>query len=166
VQNYIYWLISTENDHRHHHIFIKYEKRLRKEGNMLGLPINNNQALPRVRSILETINNMWFLGKRETVNAWKKADFDGFRDKEEFSLCWPLKICVCLPRKYGRFMLLIDNNCCCQVQNYIWNKCRIYVGDQLDRCRWMERTRGSAWLLLIGKPSMLPSFLKILSSRQ
>jgi hypothetical protein len=23
---------------------------------------------------------MWFLGKRETVNAWKKADFDGFRD--------------------------------------------------------------------------------------
>ena len=39
-------LISTENDHRHHHKFIKYEKRLRKEGNMLGLPINNNQALP------------------------------------------------------------------------------------------------------------------------
>jgi hypothetical protein len=44
-----------------------------------------------------------------------------------------------------------------------WNKCRIYVGDQLDRCRWMERTQGSAtrqisrWsgkdfaLLLIGK---------------
>jgi hypothetical protein len=32
---------------------------------------------------LETINNMWFLGKRETVNTWKKADFDGFRDKEE-----------------------------------------------------------------------------------
>ena len=28
-------------------------------------------------------NNMWFLGKREIVNAWKKADFDGFRDKEE-----------------------------------------------------------------------------------
>jgi len=27
-----------------------------------------------------------------------------------FPLCWPLKICVCLPRKYGRFMLLIDNN--------------------------------------------------------
>jgi hypothetical protein len=34
VQNYIYWIISTENDHRHHHKFIKYEKRLRKEGNM------------------------------------------------------------------------------------------------------------------------------------
>jgi hypothetical protein len=34
VQNYIYWIISTENDHRHHHIFVKYEKRLRKEGNM------------------------------------------------------------------------------------------------------------------------------------
>ena len=53
-----------------------------------------------------------------------------------------------------------------------WNKCRIYVRDQLDRYRWMERTQGSAtrqisrwsgkdfaWLLLIGKPSMLPSFL-------
>ena len=39
VKNYIYWLISTENDHRHHQKFIKYEKRLRKEGNMLGLPI-------------------------------------------------------------------------------------------------------------------------------
>ena len=35
---------------------------------------------------LETINNMWFLGKRETVNAWKKADFDGFREKDE--LMW------------------------------------------------------------------------------
>ena len=33
VQNYIYWIISTENDHRHHHKFIKYEKRFRKEGN-------------------------------------------------------------------------------------------------------------------------------------
>jgi hypothetical protein len=32
---------------------------------------------------LETINNMWFLGKRESINAWKKADFDGFREKEE-----------------------------------------------------------------------------------
>ena len=36
-----------------------------------------------------------------------------------------------------------------------WNKCRIYVGDQLERCRWMERTQGSAWLLLIGKPQGL-----------
>jgi hypothetical protein len=25
---------------------------------------------------------MWFLGKRESVNAWKKADFDGFREKD------------------------------------------------------------------------------------
>jgi hypothetical protein len=31
VQDYIYWIISTENDHRHHHKFIKYKKRLRKE---------------------------------------------------------------------------------------------------------------------------------------
>ena len=53
VQNYIYWLISTANDHRHHHKFIKYEKRLRKE----GLPINNNQALPWVRSIQRQRSN-------------------------------------------------------------------------------------------------------------
>ena len=32
---------------------------------------------------LETINNMWFLGKRESVNSWNKADFDGFREKDE-----------------------------------------------------------------------------------
>ena len=32
---------------------------------------------------LETINNMWFLGKRENVNACKKTDFDGFREKDE-----------------------------------------------------------------------------------
>ena len=57
VQNYIYWLISTENDHRHHQKFIKYDKRLRKEGNMLGLPINNNQALPWVRSIQRQRSN-------------------------------------------------------------------------------------------------------------
>jgi hypothetical protein len=24
-----------------------------------------------------------FLGKRESVNAWKKADMDGFREKDE-----------------------------------------------------------------------------------
>jgi hypothetical protein len=43
VQDYIYWIIYTDNDHRHHHKFIKYEKRLRKEGkNMLDLPIKQN----------------------------------------------------------------------------------------------------------------------------
>ena len=48
VQDYIYWIISTENDHRHHHKFIKYEKRLRKEGkNMLGLSIKQNLPLQR-----------------------------------------------------------------------------------------------------------------------
>ena len=43
VQDYIYWIISTESDHRHHHKFIKYEKRLRKElKNMFSLPIKQN----------------------------------------------------------------------------------------------------------------------------
>jgi hypothetical protein len=41
--NILFGIISTENDHRHHHKFIKYEKRLRKEGkNMFGLPIKQN----------------------------------------------------------------------------------------------------------------------------
>ena len=53
---------------------------------------------------LETINNMWFLGKRESVSAWKKADFD---DSE---------------RKMNRSEVSSK-----------WNKYRIYVGDQLDR---------------------------------
>ena len=51
---------------------------------------------------LETINNMWFLGKRESVNAWKKADFDEFREMNRSEV------------------------------SSIWNKRRIYVGDQLD----------------------------------
>ena len=60
VQNYIYWIISTENDHRHHDKFIKYEKRLRKEGNMprlayqaKSLPLQREfgcVTLPSVRS--------------------------------------------------------------------------------------------------------------------
>ena len=50
---------------------------------------------------LETINNMWFLGKRESVNVWKKE------------------------RKMNRSEVSSK-----------WNKCRIFVGDQLDR--WNE----------------------------
>ena len=50
---------------------------------------------------------MWFLGKRETVNAWKKATLT---DSE---------------RKMNRSEVSSK-----------WNKCRIYVGDQLDR--WNE----------------------------
>ena len=46
---------------------------------------------------------MWFLGKRENVNAWKKADFD---DSE---------------RKMNRSEVSSK-----------WNKYRIFVGDQLD----------------------------------
>jgi hypothetical protein len=45
VHNYIYWIISTENDHKHHHKFIKYEKRLRKEGNMPRLTYQS-KSLP------------------------------------------------------------------------------------------------------------------------
>jgi hypothetical protein len=34
---------------------------------------------------LETINNMWFLGKRESVNAWKKANLDDSERKRNRS---------------------------------------------------------------------------------
>jgi hypothetical protein len=65
---------------------MKYEKRLRKEGNMPRLTYQA-KSLPLQREFgrvaLETINNMWFLGKRESVNALKKAAFDGFREKDE-----------------------------------------------------------------------------------
>ena len=60
LPDYRYWIISTENYHRHHHKFIKYEKRLRKEGNMSrltyqakSLPLQREfgcVALPSVRS--------------------------------------------------------------------------------------------------------------------
>jgi hypothetical protein len=61
VQDYIYWLISTENDHRHHQKFIKYEKQLRKVGKKharltyqaKSLPLQHEfgrVALPWVRS--------------------------------------------------------------------------------------------------------------------
>jgi hypothetical protein len=50
---------------------------------------------------------MWFLGKRESVNVWKKADFDDSKRKRNRSAV-----------------------------SSKWNKCRIYVGDQLDR--WNE----------------------------
>ena len=98
-----------------------------------------------MRTVFETINNMWFL-------PWAK---------EKLST-------------RGRKRTLTDSEIK-RNRNEVsskWNKCRIYVGDQLDRCRWMERTQRSAtrqisrwsckdfaWLLLIGKPSMLPSFL-------
>ena len=69
VQNYIYWIISTENDHRRHHKFIKYEKRLRKEGKMVGLPINNNQAksLSLQREILTRSTSLSSLHPMATV---------------------------------------------------------------------------------------------------
>ena len=57
---------------------------------------------------------MWFLGKRESVNACKKADFDGFREKDTDS-----------EKKMDRSEVSSK-----------WNKCWIYVGDQLDR--WNE----------------------------
>jgi hypothetical protein len=53
--------------------------------------IDNNFGYEKITQLVDNIplkTNvffilMWFLGKRETVNAWKKADFHGFRDKEE-----------------------------------------------------------------------------------
>jgi hypothetical protein len=57
LQDYIYWIISTENDHRHHHKFIKYEKRLRKEGkNMFDLPIK--QIICKYSASLDALSEL------------------------------------------------------------------------------------------------------------
>ena len=56
---------------------------------------------------------MWFLDKRESVNAWKKADFDDSEGKMNRS----------------------------EVSSK-WNKCRIYVGDQLDRWNELKEVLG------------------------
>ena len=86
---------------------------------------------------LETINNMWFLGKRETVNAWKKAtltDSERKMNKSEVSSKW--------------------------------NKCRIYEGISWTVGTNSMKSYASKLALnlqifcLIGKPNMVfPSFL-------
>jgi hypothetical protein len=80
VQNYIYWIISTENDHRHHHKFIIYEKRLRKEGNMLGLPIKQNLCHFSVRfdtstSLSSLQRSIWSLHISCICSIWKILHF-------------------------------------------------------------------------------------------
>ena len=82
VQNYIYWLISTENDHRHHHKFIKYEKRLRKEGNMLDLPINNNQA--------KSLPLLWVRSIQRQRSNWSPTCHRHLKSGPPFFLIWSL----------------------------------------------------------------------------
>jgi hypothetical protein len=65
--------VSTEIDNK-----FGYEKITQLVDN---IPLNHEHK--HSAHCLETINNMWFLGKRESGNAWKKADFDGFREKGE-----------------------------------------------------------------------------------
>jgi hypothetical protein len=48
LHTFVYWIISTENDHMHHYKFIKYEKWLRKEGNMPRLTYQS-RSLPLQR---------------------------------------------------------------------------------------------------------------------
>jgi hypothetical protein len=67
----------------------RYEKdpKLSLSELLTGWQYSNLFIWPSMRTRLEhahclkTINNMWFLGKRESVNVWKKVDFDGFREK-------------------------------------------------------------------------------------
>jgi hypothetical protein len=107
VQDYIYWIISTENDHRHHHKFIKYEKRLRKEGNMPRLTYQA-KYLPLQRD----------------------SSFCGSWAKEKVSTRGRKRNLTDSERKRNRSAV-----------SFKWNKCRIYVGDQLDR--WNELSRWS-----------------------
>jgi hypothetical protein len=57
--------VSTENDNN-----FGYEK--------ITILVDNIPLRP-----FEISHNMWFVGKRESVNSWNKADFDGFREKDE-----------------------------------------------------------------------------------
>jgi hypothetical protein len=84
--------VSTENDNN-----IGYEKNYdcgRQYPFIIGIIVQDNKnsnlfIWPSMWTrlehahCLETINNMLFLGKRESVNTWKKVDFDGFREKDE-----------------------------------------------------------------------------------
>jgi hypothetical protein len=89
-----------------------------------------------------------------------------------------VKICVCLPCKYGRFILFIDNNLLLpsarlHILNNIyrkwlmnrsevsskWNKCRIY-GTNSRKCYMSKLALKWQRFCLIGKPNMFfPSFL-------
>jgi hypothetical protein len=116
LQNYIYWIISTENDHRHHHKFIKYEKRLRKEGNMPRLTYQAQSLLlqrefgrvahPSVRSNGPTDYDLCsvFFNKKNQNYRYRNycpwwQEFNLTRLYSYDLLCEPV-----------RFMLLIDNN--------------------------------------------------------
>ena len=126
----IYWIISTENDHRHHHKFIKYEKRLRKEGNMLGLPINNNQAkslplqreiwrvaLPWVRSIQRQRSN-WSPTYILHCSIWKILHFYSSLslNPSKFAFFHALTVSL-LPKNHMLF--IVSKQCACSRRVHI-----------------------------------------------
>jgi hypothetical protein len=87
VQHYIYWLISTENDHRHHHKFIKYEKTIEK------------RRQPRLEHAhcLETINNM--SEEKVSTRGRKRTLTDSERKRNRSAVsskwnkcCWSWKV--------------------------------------------------------------------------
>ena len=116
VQNYIYWLLSTENDHRHHHKFIKYEKRLRKEGNMLGLPINNNQAksLPLQRDIWR-VALPWVGSIQRQRSNWSPYIYPAFVPFGRYFTSIPLYLWIRqspLSSTRWQFLFCLRTTCC------------------------------------------------------
>jgi hypothetical protein len=70
VQDYIYWITSTENDYKHHHKFIKYEKPLRKEGkNMLGL----HPAYLSTSKIFATSARVWT--RKTSLSSFQRSNW-------------------------------------------------------------------------------------------
>jgi hypothetical protein len=70
--------VSTENDNN-----FGYEKITILVDN---IPLSKQKIkifFKKHDNLDKPINNTWFLGKSESVNACKKADFDGFREKDE-----------------------------------------------------------------------------------
>ena len=138
VQNYIYWLISTENDHRHHHKFIKYKKQLRKEGNMLGLPINNNQAkyLPLQREIWR-VALPWVRSIQRQRSNWSPTYILHLFHLEDTSLLFiflsesikvrflPRVDSFSLPKNHMLF--IVSKQCACSRRVHIWIDLNIVI---------------------------------------
>jgi hypothetical protein len=59
VQDYIYWIISTENDHRHHHTFIKYDWEKKEKTCSAYLSNKNNFGYEKITIVVDNIPLIW-----------------------------------------------------------------------------------------------------------
>jgi hypothetical protein len=140
VQNYIYWIISTENDHNCVLFFWQWWQ----EFNLTRLFIWPSMWTRLEHAhCLETVNNMWFLGKREIARMLQHVVFVYLANTTV--LCYSLTII-----------------CCCQVQNYIYRIIstkndhrhhRKFIKTNWRKCYASKLTLKWQRFCLIGKPS-------------